>query len=142
LVASAARELLDRCENERSGVLSTAMSLLGLYRDPVVTKVTARCDWRIADLVSVDLPATLYLVAPSSDISRTKLLVRLILNQIGRRLTRHPTIKRSVNACCSCLTSSPGRPDFFGSALALLAGYGLEAFPIACSRDQMDKAIR
>ncbi|MGL4559361.1 MAG: IncP-type conjugal transfer protein TraG, partial [Afipia sp.] len=41
VVASAARELLNKSENERSGVLSTAMSFLGLYRDPVVAKVTA-----------------------------------------------------------------------------------------------------
>ena len=42
VVASAARELLNKSENERSGVLSTAMSFLGLYRDPVVAKVTSR----------------------------------------------------------------------------------------------------
>src|SRR6266849_3368738 len=35
VIASAARELLNKSENERSGVLSTAMSFLGLYRDPV-----------------------------------------------------------------------------------------------------------
>jgi type IV secretion system protein VirD4 len=40
VVASAARELLNKSENERSGVLSTAMSFLGLYRDPVVATVT------------------------------------------------------------------------------------------------------
>ena len=34
VVASAAREVLNKSENERSGVLSTAMSFLGLYRDP------------------------------------------------------------------------------------------------------------
>ncbi len=51
VVASAARELLNKSENERSGVLSTAMSFLGLYRDPVVATVTRRCDWRIRDLV-------------------------------------------------------------------------------------------
>lgn len=42
VVASASRELLNKSENERSGVLSTTMSFLGLYRDPVVAKVTAR----------------------------------------------------------------------------------------------------
>jgi type IV secretion system protein VirD4 len=41
----------EQIDNERSGVLSTAMSFLGLYRDPVVGEVTRRCDWRIADLV-------------------------------------------------------------------------------------------
>ena len=87
VVASAARELLNKSENERSGVLSTAMSFLGLYRDPVVAAVTRRCDWRIRDLVEGEAPCTLYLVVPPSDISRTKPLVRLILNQIGRRLT-------------------------------------------------------
>jgi Type IV secretory system Conjugative DNA transfer len=76
VVASAARELLNKSENERSGVLSTAMSFLGLYRDPVVAKVTSRCDWRITDLIEWDGPATLYLVVPPSDISRTKPLVR------------------------------------------------------------------
>src|SRR5229473_2139979 len=40
VIASAARELLNKSDNERSGVLSTAMSFLGLYRDPVVAQVT------------------------------------------------------------------------------------------------------
>ena len=87
VVASAAREVLNKSENERSGVLSTAMSFLGLYRDPTVAATTAACDWRIADLVDAERPVSLYLVIPPSDISRTKPLVRLVLNQIGRRLT-------------------------------------------------------
>jgi len=87
VIASAARELLNKSDNERSGVLSTAMSFLGLYRDPVVAEVTGHSSWRISDLVEADRPTTLYLVVPPSDISRTKPLVRLILNQIGRRLT-------------------------------------------------------
>ena len=87
VVASAARELLNKSENERSGVLSTTMSFLGLYRDPVVAKVTGRSDWRIRDLVDGAQPISLYLVVPPSDIARTKPLMRLVLNQIGRRLT-------------------------------------------------------
>jgi len=34
--------LLNKSDNERSGVLSTAMPFLGLYRDPVVADVTRR----------------------------------------------------------------------------------------------------
>jgi len=88
VVASSARELQNKSENERSGVLSTTMSFLGLYRDPVVAKVTGRSDWRIRDLVDGARPISLYLVVPPSDIARTKPLMRLVLNQIGRRLTR------------------------------------------------------
>ena len=142
VVASAARELLNKSENERSGVLSTAMSFLGLYRDPVVAAVTRQCDWRIRDLVESGLPATLYLVVPPSDISRTKPLVRLILNQIGRRLTEELESKRRRRRLLLMLDEFPalGRLDFFESALAFMAGYGLKAFLIAQSLNQIEKA--
>jgi type IV secretion system protein VirD4 len=142
VVASAARELLNKSENERSGVLSTAMSFLGLYRDPVVAAVTRRCDWRIRDLVEAKHPVTLYLVVPPSDISRTKPLVRLILNQIGRRLTEELENKQRRHRLLLMLDEFPalGRLDFFESALAFMAGYGLKSFLIAQSLNQIEKA--
>jgi type IV secretion system protein VirD4 len=142
VIASAARELLNKSENERSGVLSTAMSFLGLYRDPVVAKVTHHCDWRIRDLVDGERPATLYLVVPPSDISRTKPLVRLILNQIGRRLTEDLQAKGRRHRLLLMLDEFPalGRLDFFESALAFMAGYGLKGFLIAQSLNQIEKA--
>ncbi len=142
VVASTARELLNKSENERSGVLSTAMSFLGLYRDPVVAQVTRRCDWRIDDLVSSDRPATLYLVVPPSDISRTKPLVRLVLNQIGRRLTEELDATNRCHRLLLMLDEFPalGRLDFFESALAFMAGYGIKSFLIAQSLNQIEKA--
>src|ERR1700681_3717200 len=142
VIASAARELLNKSDNERSGVLSTAMSFLGLSRDPVVAKVTSRCDWRIRDLVEGNRPTTLYLVVPPSDISRTKPLVRLILNQIGRRLTEDLHAKGRRHRLLLMLDEFPalGRLDFFESALAFMAGYGLKSFLIAQSLNQIEKA--
>ncbi|MBD0417149.1 conjugal transfer protein TraG [Oryzicola mucosus] len=141
VIASTARELLNKSDNERSGVLSTAMSFLGLYRDPVVAEVTSRCDWRIADLIEDQRPATLYLVVPPSDISRTKPLIRLVLNQIGRRLTEDHTRQRR-HRVLMMLDEFPalGRLDFFESALAFMAGYGLKVFLIAQSLNQIEKA--
>jgi len=145
VVAQAARELLNKSENERSGVLSTAMSFLGLYRDPTVSEVTSSCDWRIEDLVSAEKPVSLYLVVPPSDISRTKPLVRLILNQIGRRLTEKLDGDIDGNARRQVLLMldefpALGRLDFFESALAFMAGYGLRAFLITQSLNQIEKA--
>jgi len=144
VVASAAREVLNKSENERSGVLSTAMSFLGLYRDPTVAAVTSRCDWRIADLVEAASPVSLYLVVPPSDISRTKPLVRLILNQIGRRLTErlHADKNSDRRKLLMMLDEFPalGRLDFFETSLAFLAGYGVRAFLIAQSLNQIEKA--
>jgi type IV secretion system protein VirD4 len=142
VVASAARELLNKSDNERSGVLSTAMSFLGLYRDPIVAEVTCRCDWRIADLVGGARPATLYLVVPPSDINRTKPLIRLLLNQIGRRLTEDLQAKANRHRLLLMLDEFPalGRLDFFESALAFMAGYGIKSFLIAQSLNQIEKA--
>jgi type IV secretion system protein VirD4 len=145
VVASAARELLNKSENERSGVLSTAMSFLGLYRDPTVAAVTSASDWRISDLVDGKQPCSLYLVVPPSDISRTKPLIRLVLNQIGRRLTEQldatgaPTHKHKL---LMMLDEFPalGRLDFFETSLAFMAGYGIRAFLIAQSLNQISKA--
>ncbi len=142
VVASTARELLNKSDNERSGVLSTAMSFLGLYRDPVVARVTRRCDWRIVDLVADTRPATLYLVVPPSDISRTKPLIRLVLNQIGRRLTEDLHAKERRHRVLMMLDEFPalGRLDFFESALAFMAGYGIKSFLITQSLNQIEKA--
>jgi type IV secretion system protein VirD4 len=117
VVASTARELLNKSDNERSGVLSTAMSFLGLYRDPVVAQVTRQCDWRITDLIAGARPATLYLVVPPSDISRTKPLIRLVLTQIGRRLTEELHAKNRRHRVLLMLDEFPalGRLDFFES---------------------------
>ncbi|MGY4397653.1 type IV secretion system protein VirD4 [Sphingomonas sp. UYAg733] len=145
VVASAAREVLNKSDNERSGVLSTAMSFLGLYRDPTVAEVTSRCDWRIADLIESKQPVSLYLVIPPSDISRTKPLIRLILNQIGRRLTeRLDTADTAIrkHKLLMMLDEFPalGRLDFFETSLAFMAGYGVRAFLIAQSLNQIEKA--
>jgi type IV secretion system protein VirD4 len=87
----------------------------------------------------------LYLVVPPSDISRTKPLIRLILNQIGRRLTESLDGSDGIarrHRLLMMLDEFPalGRLDFFESALAFMAGYGLRAFLIAQSLNQIDKA--
>jgi type IV secretion system protein VirD4 len=145
VVASVARELLNKSDNERSGVVSTAMSFLALYRDPVIAANTSHSDWRVVDLVTAERPVSLYLVVPPSDISRTRPLVRLVLNQIGRRLTERlgPLDgKARRHQLLLLLDEFPalGRLDFFETALAFLAGYGIRAMLVAQSLHQIDKA--
>jgi type IV secretion system protein VirD4 len=142
VVASVARELLNKSENERSGVLSTTMSFLGLYRDPVVAKVTGRSDWRIRDLIDGPQPISLYLVVPPSDIARTKPLMRLVLNQIGRRLTESLDTDQRRHKLLLMLDefAALGRLDFFESQLAFMAGYGIRGFLITQSLNQLERA--
>jgi type IV secretion system protein VirD4 len=144
VVAQTARELLNKSENERSGVVSTAMSLLALYRDPIIAANTSLSDWRITDLVAAERPVSLYFVIPPSDISRTRPLVRLILNQIARRLTERLEFggERRRRQLLLMLDEFPalGRFDFFETSLAFLAGYGIKAFLVAQSLHQIDRA--
>lgn len=104
--------------------------------------MTRRCDWRISDLVDRRDPVTLYLIVPPSDISRTKPLIRLILNQVGRRLTEDLAAKGRRHRLLLMLDEFPalGRLDFFESALAFMAGYGIRSFLIAQSLNQIEKA--
>jgi type IV secretion system protein VirD4 len=130
---------LNKSENERLGVPSTAMSFLGLLRSghcrghATLQLADPRPHW-------AESPTTLYLVVPPSDISRTKPLVRLTLNQIGRRLTEQLDPKRHRHRLLLMLElPALGRLDFFES-VAFMAGYGLKSFPIAQSLNQIEKA--
>lgn len=148
VVAAAARELLNKSDNERSGVLSTAMSFLGLYRDPIVSANTSRSEFRIRDLMHHDDPVSLYLVVPPSDLSRTRPLLRMIINQVGRTLTESLEFRDGKpvvgyrHRLLLLLDEFPafGRLDFFESALAYIAGYGMKVLLIAQSLNQLRKA--
>jgi len=143
VVAEAARELLNKSENEKSSVVSTAVSFLGLYRDPIVQKATSASDWSLKDLLPGRAPVSLYLVVPPSDLSRTRPLIRLVLNQIARRLCEEmPAADEAQQPTLLMLDEFPalGRLDFFETSLAFLAGYGVRAFLIAQSLNQVEKA--
>jgi type IV secretion system protein VirD4 len=144
-VAEHARAVMNKVPNERSGVVSTAISLLSLYSDPIIAKTTSSSDFAIADLMDADRPHSLYLVVPPSDLSRTRPLMRLVLNLIARRLTEQLQ-SRSGRAhrrqLLLMLDEFPalGRLDFFEASLAFLAGYGVRAYLIAQSLNQIEKA--
>ena len=140
-VAQTARQLLDNSPNERSGILSTTQRFLSLYRDPIIANVTSKSDWQIADLMEGDAPLSLYLACPPSDLSRTKPLMRLLLNQIARRLTEKLP-KKNARKRLLMLDEFPalGRLEFFESTLAYFAGYGVRAYLIAQSLNQIEKA--
>lgn len=145
VVSQTAQEVLNKADNERSSVVSTAVSFLSVYRDPLVAQTTAASDWRIEDLIYAKRPVSLYLVIPPSDISRTRRLVRLILSQIGRRLTE-AVVDDGTEArrhdLLLLLDEFPqlGKLEFFQNTMAYMAHYGLKAFLITQSLNQIEEA--
>lgn len=144
VIASAAREMLNKSPNELSGVVSTAMSFLGLYRDPIVARATSCSDFCIRDLMHADKPVSLYIVVPPSDMSRTRPLIRLMLNQICRRVTQEtstyaqPLYKHRLLMMIDEFPSL-GRLDFFETTMAFSASYGVKCYLIAQSLNQLDR---
>jgi type IV secretion system protein VirD4 len=62
VVGSAARDMMDRPEEEAGSVLSTAKSYLALYRDPIVARNVSKSEFRIRDLMHYDSPVSLYII--------------------------------------------------------------------------------
>jgi type IV secretion system protein VirD4 len=144
VVAQSARAVMNKSENERSGVLSTSLSFLELYRDPVVAANTECSDFKIADLQKKYEPVSLYLVVPPSDKDRLKPFVRLIINQIVRSLTEKMEFEngRSKDPDQRLLLMidefpSLGKMDVLAESLAFIAGYGLKAYLIVQDLSQL-----
>ena len=151
VIAAAGRDMLNRPDNERGSVLSTAMSYLSLYRDPLVRMNTSCSDFTIYDLMNHEKPVTLYLVVRPSDKDRLRPLVRLVLNQIVRTLTRDELKrlpdgrfvsphKRQLLLMLDEFAGSFGKLDIFEESLAFIAGYGMKAYIVLQDREQLLKA--
>jgi type IV secretion system protein VirD4 len=148
VVAAAARDMLNRADRERSGVLSTAVGYLTLYRDPLVARNTERSEFRIRDLMHHETPVSLYLVLRPSDKDRLRPLIRLVITQIVRRLTERLEFRDGENVAhyrhrlLLMLDEFPslGRLDVFQESLAYFGGYGLKAYLVVQDLAQLHGA--
>ena len=145
MIAREAQSNLDRDKKERSSVISTALSHLTLYRDPTIARNTGRSDFTIADLMDGDDPATVYFVVRPADQERLRPLIRLVLTQIVRRLTRdmefhdgqgHSPYKHRLLLLIDEFTSLK-RLGIIEDALPYAAGYGIKAFLIVQDLQQL-----
>ena len=139
-----AQSFLNKAPNEASGVLSTALSFLSLYKDDIVAANTRVSDFTIESLMQEK--SSLYLVVPPSDKDRLKPLTRLIINQVTRRLTEEMGFNddgsgksRYEHRLLLLLDEFPslGKLDIFQEALAFIAGYGLKAMLIVQDLSQL-----
>lgn len=145
-IASAAREMLNKADNEASGVVSTALTNLALYRDPVVALNTGHCDFRIHDLMNHEKPVNLYLVISPADIDRMRPLLRLMVDMIVRRIcakmefadgSSKAGYKHRLLLLLDEFTSL-GKLPIMEKALAYIAGYGGKVYIIVQDITQLN----
>ena len=144
-VASAARDMLDRPEEEAGSVLSTAKSYLALYRDPVVRRNVSKSEFRIKDLMNFDQPVSLYIVTHPNDKARLRPLVRILINMIIRLLADkmefingQPKVHYQ-HRLLMMLDEFPslGKLEILQEALAFIAGYGIKCYLICQDINQL-----
>ena len=87
VVGAAARDMLDRPEEEAGSVLSSAKSYLALYRDPLVAHNVSASEFKIRDLMHHASPVSLYLVTKPNDKARLRPLIRVFVAMALRLLT-------------------------------------------------------
>jgi len=132
--------------NGPAGVVSTATANMSLYRDPIVARNTACCDFRISDLMNHETPLNLYLVVSSADIDRTRPLFRIFISQLSRRLMEKmefssggtkATYKHRLFLMLDEFTSL-GKLAIIERAIAYMAGYGMKAYFIVQDTKQLN----
>jgi len=91
LVSSMAREISQVKDRELSGVWTTMMRGLHLYREPTVARNTDTSDIDLNALQYGARPITMYLVAPSpEELQDYHPLYRVVVETLLRQLTMHP----------------------------------------------------
>ena len=145
VIAAAGRDMLNRPDAERGSVLSTTMSYLTLYRDPMVKANTSCSDFSVSDLMHGERPMTLYLVIRPADKDRLRPLMRLMITLILRRLTsrelvvEHGQPKQDYQHRLLLLLdefASLGKLDIIRENLAYIAGWGINALISMQNRQQ------
>mgnify|MGYP000268256995 CR=1 FL=1 len=147
-IAGAARDMANKEEKELSGVLSTAVSFMTIYRDPLVERNISHSDFKIRDLMNNDNPVSLYICLNPSDRERLKPLARLLVNLILSRNTESmefkdgKAVKSYKHRMLLMLDEFPslGRLDVFAQNLAYIAGYGMKAYLIIQGMAQLTQA--
>jgi type IV secretion system protein VirD4 len=98
VVGAAARDMMDRPEEEAGSVLSSAKSYLALYRDPLVAHNVSASEFRIRDLMHDASPVSLYLVTKPNEKARLRPLIRVFVAMAMRLLTDTIAVQRETIA--------------------------------------------
>ena len=146
LVSSMGKAMMNKPENERGSVISTMDSVLGIYKDPVVSKNTEKSDFQILDIMNADRPVSLYLITTPDNKDRLCPLLRLLINMMLKKLAAKIGYEdgRAVMAhkrrLLMMLDEFPsfGKLQPIADGLAFVAGYGIKIYLISQDTVQFD----
>ena len=123
-VGELAQEVLNKSGNEASGVLSTMMSQLFLFRDPTLAANTSASDFRLEDFTRHDRWTSLYIVLSPGEEEHVRPFMRMFLRLAFQRWLELSDQQHRITLLMDEFTSW-GRMPFFAQNLAVLGGRGI-----------------
>lgn len=147
MIANAAKTMLNKEDKDRSGVLSTAKSLLSLYLDPIVALNTSSSDFLVRDLMTGEKPVSLYYVVAPSDMERLVSLTRLFYalfirrNAIDMEFEGGRSVKNYTHQLLMIIdeATSLRKLPILQEALGYVAGYGIRLFMLVQDITQVEE---
>jgi type IV secretion system protein VirD4 len=138
LMVSMAREIEKIKDRELSGVWTTTMRALHLYREPNVARNTDTSTIDLDALQFGDRPMTLYLISPSpEELREFHPVYRVVLETLLRQCTTHPpNTYRHRLLCCFNEFPAYGYLPRVDAGAATLREYGIRLFLIAQDLEQ------
>ena len=147
VISAAAKDQLDRPDEEAGSVLSTVKSNLALFRDNIVSENTSDSDFHVRDIMNCKDPMSVYIVTQPADKTRLKPLVRMFVNMTVRVLAGTEGLK-FVDGRAVCANKhrllmmldefpSLGKLDIMQESLAFVAGYGIKCYLICQDLSQL-----
>jgi type IV secretion system protein VirD4 len=135
LAARAASRLRQKADRERSGVISTAQAETHFLDSPSMTEVMAASDFDLGQLKRGAM--TIYLVLPAERLATHGRWLRLMISLCIATLTRDRMPPRHPVLMVLDEFAALGRLQAIETAMGLLAGYGVQLWPILQDLSQL-----
>jgi len=133
-----ANSLANKSDNERSGILSTAIEQTDFIDSPPIARCLSGSDFELADLKRK--PTTIYLCLPAGRMATHNRWLRIVINQALEAMEREPA--RPTNPVLFIMDEFAVL-DYLASiekAAGQIAGFGVRLWPILQDLSQL-KAI-
>lgn len=145
IVSRTAAEIINKDPRESSGIISSCITAITLYKDPIIRKNTTAVDFKINDLMNDETPVDLYVIIEAASISVLSPLIRILISQIIGILCpkmEDPDKMPHKHKLLLMLDEFPafGKIPLLEKALAYIAGYGMKAVVIAQGINQLRQA--
>jgi type IV secretion system protein VirD4 len=136
LAARAADRLKQKIDRERSSVISAAQAETHFLDSPRMSEVMAGSDFDLGQLKRGAM--TLYLVLPAERLATHERWLRLMISLCIAALTRDRTPPRHPVLMVLDEFAALGRLQAIETAMGLLAGYGVQLWPILQDLSQLE----